>query len=263
MRVIVTGASRGIGAAVARVFASRHPGTAQIALLGRSLSAPSHAGLDGTLLEVARDVEATGSLAIPLQVDLRCAEELKGALHTALNAMDGVDVLVNNASALWVRRDTPPSRMDLVHAVNARATMLCLDACRDALDDSQGAVVTLAPPVHVARLDWIAQHPAYTLSKYSMALATIAAATTRVRANCVWPRYTVATAATRSLEATYPGAWSKGRPARSVASVVHTLATSHTWNARCLYDDEVEPLPPTDAPLDAFAVPAVGSLPGP
>ena len=252
MRVLITGASRGIGAAVARAFARKHGADAQICLLARSLDSPSHTGLDGTLARTAREVEAHGALALPLLADVRDATTLQRTMQAALHAFGGLDVLVNNASALWVPEDdgaawgrSPADKLDLVHSVNARATLLGLDACRDALEASRGSVVTLSPPIRLGRLEWIARHPAYTLSKYNMTLATLAYATASgVRANCLWPKRTVATAATWMLEQRggVEGAFSRGRSADDVAEAVHELAVGRPeLNARALYDEEVLP----------------------
>lgn len=262
MRVLITGASRGIGAAVARAFA-RHHGEKEdcvLALLGRSLSSPSHASLKGTLLDTAREVERLGAAAVPLYVDARDGNALRRTVQDAVHSLGGLDVLVNNASALVLPSSASLKHMDLVHAVNARATMLCLDGCREALSQSSstGSVVTLSPPLRLGRLDWISQHGVpYTLSKYGMTLATLAEASDRVRANCVWPRYTVATSATARLEASgsLPHAHSRGRAADDVGEAVYRVAMHPTWNARTLLDDEAwpeMPPPPKGAPLDAF-----------
>jgi citronellol/citronellal dehydrogenase len=257
MRVLITGTSRGLGAAIARAFARHHGPDAQIALLGRSGAAPSHRSLEGTLRETQRDVEAHGALGVPFEVDLRDGEQLARTLKDVLHAFDGLDVLINNASVLRPERTLPAKRMDLVHAVNARATLLCLQECREALEASPrgGSIVTIAPPVRLGRLEWIARSPAYTLSKYQMSLATLAAASARVRANCLWPKRTVATAATKMLEerGIVPGAHSKGRRADAVAEAVHLLATRSTLNAATVLDEDLVTFDHGhDAPLDAY-----------
>ena len=256
MRVLITGASRGLGAAIARAFARHHGADAQIALLGRSGASPSHRTLKGTLRETQRDVEEHGALGVPFEVDLRDGEQLARTLKGVLHTFGGLDVLINNASVLRPERTLPAKRMDLVHAVNARATLLCLQECHDALEASScGSVVTIAPPVRLGRLEWIARSPAYTLSKYQMSLATLAAASARVRANCLWPKRTVATAATKMLEerGIMPGAHSKGRSADAVAEAVHLLATRSTLNASAVLDEDLVTFDHGhDAPLDAF-----------
>lgn len=257
VRVLITGGSRGIGAAVARVFAREWKKDAIVTVTGRSLSAPSHSSLQGTILDTVRDVESFGGCGIALEADLRCADEVVDVAQRAIDAMGGLDVLVNNASVLYLDRAMSPKRMDLLHAVNTRATILFNQTCRAALEDSHGSIVTLSPPVRLTPLDWISSHPTYTISKYSMTMATLAFASSRVRANCLWPRYTVATSATRRLEEVMgvEGAYTNGRDPDDVARAVHDIAMSTQHNAQSLYDDEAVdlPSPPIGAPLDLFA----------
>ena len=252
MRVLITGASRGIGAAIARVFAERGGEGTTLALLARSKERPSHPELEGTLLDTCRAVERAGATAVPIEVDLRDEAALRRAAQSALGALGGLDVLVHNASVLWPHPVATARRMDLLHAVNVRAVMLLGHECGAALRESSGAVVSLSPPVRTGRLEWISRHPAYTLSKYGMTLATLATASASVRANCVWPSTTVRTAATKALEATHPGAYTEGRSPEAVAEAVYRVATSRTYNARTLLDEEVCAMPPCDAPRDAF-----------
>lgn len=254
MRVIITGASRGIGAAIAREFARRHGSGLTVALLGRSMSKPTHPSLEGTLLDTTRQVEASGAAALPMEVDLRDGQALRDALSKLVHAFDGLDVLVNNASVLVADPHPTVKEMDLLHAVNVRATLIGLQECADALAASRGSVVTVSPPIRAGRLDWISAHPAYTLSKYGMTLATLGAASDRVRANCLWPRRTVATAATRRLEEAglLPDAFSRGRDPAVVARAVHALAVETSHNAECLFDEDLVDVPADGAPLDAF-----------
>lgn len=249
MRVLVTGASRGIGAAVARRFAREG---AHVALLARSQTAPSHTQLEGTLVDVARDIEVLGGHALPLFADLRDASETSAAVRSALSALGGrLDVLVNNASVLDLSEKPSEHRASLCMDVNARGTLSVSLACREALCTAGGAVVTLSPPVRLDRPEWLAGHTHYTVSKYAMTLTTLGMAGEGIRANCVWPRHTVATAATRRLESQVPGAYTRGRSPDDVAEAVYVLATS-TRSGEALLDDEVLPLPPSAAPLDLF-----------
>ena len=195
VRVLVTGASRGIGASVARVFAQRCGSNLQIALLSAE--------------KTARDVERLGALALPMKVDMEDGSALRAAIREVVHSLDGLDVLVN---------------------AEAPGTAVCIDECRGALADSCGSIVTISPPIRLSRLDWIAAHPAYTLSKYSMTLATLGAASERVRANCVWPRRV---------------------QAPSVAEAVYVVATGE-YNARTLLDDDVVESGVQGGPLNDF-----------
>ena len=253
--MLITGASRGIGAATARLFARTHGASLRIALLGRSKDGPSHVALSGTLLETARDVEEHDGAAFPVAVDMSDGSALVAAVEQAVHTLGGLDVLVNNASVLATTPTLSPKRMDLMHAVNTRGTLLCIQTCAEALAESRGAIVTMAPPIRLGRTEWVAAHPAYTISKYGMTLATLGAASARVRANCLWPRRTVATAATRLLEDTgvLPGAFSRGRSEDFVARAVHAVAVERTCNAETLLDEDVlDPDDGGDAPVDAF-----------
>ena len=259
MRVLITGASRGIGAAVARSFAKHCPG-ALIALVGRSSQRPSHPGLCGTLQETADDVTRLGATPLIVQADVGDGHEWIRTLQNTLHVMGGLDVLINNASALSLERHEKLKRMDLIHNVNTRATSIAIQECTEALESSRGSIVTMSPPIRLGRLDWIAPHPTYTISKYAMSLATLGSASPLVRANCLWPRRMVATAATKRLESVIPGAFTKGRSADDVAECVYTLAVDMQCNAQCLLDDEVLPLDDArNAPLDAFVLEKVVS----
>jgi citronellol/citronellal dehydrogenase len=250
---LITGASRGIGLATALRFAKQG---ASVALLARSRDAPSHPRLRGTLRSAAAAVEAAGGRPIVRGVDVRDRTALRDAVASATEEMGGLDVLVNNASALAL--GDADREADLVHEVNARATMVALEATRAALTSSKGAVVTVSPPVRIGRLDWISDHPAYTISKYAMTMATLAAASRDVRANTVWPRRMVATDATRRLEEEMGvvGAYTKGRPPSVMAEAILRVATAREYNAAALLDEEVLPTrwwsDSSDAPLDAF-----------
>lgn len=254
MRVLITGASRGIGAAVARVFAAHHGADARVALLARSMTTPSHASLEGTLAKTALDLRDMGAAAFPYEVDMRHGEELVSTVSKAIGRLGGLDVLINNASALHLGEHATVRQMNLLHQVNTRGTMICNETCLPYLEESRGSIVTLSPPIRLGRLDWISSHAPYTISKYGMTLATLARADRRVRANCLWPRRCVATEATRRLEREMgvEGAYSRGRDPHEVAQAVYTVATSRRWNAECLLDEDVYDMPPTNAPLDLF-----------
>jgi NAD(P)-dependent dehydrogenase (short-subunit alcohol dehydrogenase family) len=253
LRVLVTGASRGIGAAVARAYGRAG---AHVALLARSDVRASHARLEGTLREVAADVEYLGGRATVVRADLRDAEASRAAARGAVASLGGLDVLVNAASALELSQRPSAAKAALVHGVNVLGTLSVCVECADALHASDhGAMVTFSPPVDLGRADWIAAHPHYTTSKYAMSLMTMGYAGEGLYANCLWPRHTVATAATALLEqaapSVYAGAHSRGRSPDDVAAAVLALAASDRAG-ECLFDDEVVSMPPTDAPKDLF-----------
>lgn len=262
MRVLVTGASRGIGRAIATRFAERYGSNLIVGLLARSGNVPAHASLQGSLRDTAQDVSSYGSVAFQLPTDLRNISSVRSSVSQFLNAAGGIDVLVNNASALVPnpRKQAEDKSMSLLYEVNTRGTLVCLEACRDALAESAlGSIVTVSPPIRLGRLDWLRTYGVpYTISKYSMTLATLAEARAGgVRANCIWPRHMIATSATERLEqmGMVPNAHSHGRDATLFADAAVRLAVDDLdRNAECVFDDDVLPsLPNTNAPLDAYA----------
>ena len=262
MRVLITGASRGIGRAIAERFAERYGSNLIVGLLARSGDAPTHASLQGSLRDVAQEVSSYGSVAFQFPTDLRDTSSVRSSISQFLNAAGGLDVLVNNASALVPnpRKQVEDKSMSLLYEVNTRGTMVCLEACRDALAESDtGSIVTISPPIRLGRLDWLRTYGVpYTVSKYSMTLATLAEAQADgVRANCIWPRHMIATAATERLEqlGLVPGAHTHGRNAFDFGEAVVRLAADEIErNAECVFDDDVLPsLSKTNAPLDAYA----------
>ena len=165
--------------------------------------------------------------------------------------MGGLDILINNASVLYLNPTI--KQMNLLYTVNTQASILTMKTVQQALTESKGSIVTLSPPINLAKLDWISCHPEYTISKYSMTLATLGNANNTVRANCIWPRYTIAKSATKTLEKIdYNRAFSEGRSVKDFASAVVALSLSNK-NAETLYDDEILDLSQTQAPLQKFA----------
>ena len=249
--VLVTGASRGIGKAIAEKFASEYKDKAKIALFGRSLEYPSHPKTQGTLLETLKIVESYGAMGIPYSVDIQEADSLKESIRKAIKYMGGLDVLINNASVLYTNPTL--NQMDLLYKVNTRASLLSMKTCKTELEKRNGTIVTISPPIRLGRLDWISNHPEYTISKYSMTLGTLAYGSNHIRANCIWPRYTVATNATMKLENEgFNGAYTKGRSTKEFATAVFDLSISDL-NTQTIYDDDITTLPSTNAPLDVFS----------
>ena len=250
--VFITGASRGIGRAIALRAADDG---ANVVLTGRSLTAPSHDKLAGTLEETAALVEQRGGRALPLALDVRDDAQIRDAVTAAATHFGSLDILVNNASAIDLDPEAPPDRMDLMHQVNARGALLCGRHCLPHLRRSgRGHILSLAPPVRQLEPRWIAPHPAYTMSKYGMTLATLAYQP-YVNCNTLWPKRVVATAATRMLEErTGLPVYTRGRsPEFTAEAAARVLCSDLT--GQTLLDDEVLPPPAgrdDQAPLDLF-----------
>lgn len=258
MRVLITGSSRGLGRAMAIAFAREHGANAKIALLSRSHVRPSHPSLEGNLLQLKRElVREYGSTVHTFEADLRDPIATHETVRHATDVLEGgIDVLVNNASALDLAASPSAKRIALVMDVNARGTLAVASAAEPGLRAAQGAMITLSPPIDLTRHDWIGNHPHYTVSKYAMTLATLGFSARGIRAATLWPKRTAATAATARLEAVLPGAHSKGRDPDEVANAVLLLAKGlrqGRFVGDTLFDEEVDrKMSVVDAPLDLF-----------
>jgi citronellol/citronellal dehydrogenase len=198
--IVMSGGSRGIGLAIA-LRAARDG--ANIVLVAKT--ADPDPRLHGTVFTAAQEIERAGGHPAPVVGDIRSDESIELAVTTALDRFGGIDVCVNNASALspLPTLDLTPKRYDLMQDINTRGTFMLTRACLPHLLRSPDAhVLTLSPPLNLAP-HWLAKFPGYLLSKYGMTLATLAfAAEFReqgVAANCLWPRTTIATDAVANL----------------------------------------------------------------
>ena len=198
--IFITGASRGIGREIALRCARDG---ANIVVTAKT--AEPHASLPGTVHSVAAEVEAGGGQALALQLDVRDENAIAAAVAEAVRVFGGIDILVNNASAIMLTGTgaTPMKRFDLMHSVNARGTFACSQACLPHLARSSSAgrnphILTLSPPLNM-KAKWFKDHVAYTMSKYGMSLCTLGMAeefrAQGIAVNSLWPRTTIATAA--------------------------------------------------------------------
>ncbi|HEY4559982.1 MAG TPA: NAD(P)-dependent oxidoreductase [Lysobacter sp.] len=203
--VVITGASRGIGRAIALRAAADG---ANVAILAKS--GVPNPKLTGTIHTVAEEVRLAGGNPLALQCDIREEEQVRAAVAATVDAFGGIDILVNNASAIWLRGalDTPMKRFDLMQQVNARGTFLVTQACLPHLLEAPNPhVLTLAPP---PSLDpkWWGAHTGYTLAKMGMSLVTLGlAAEFRERGiaiNALWPRTVIATDAINMIPGVDP-----------------------------------------------------------
>jgi citronellol/citronellal dehydrogenase len=194
--IFITGASRGIGREIALRCARDG---ANVVITGKT--AETHAKLPGTIHSVAAEVEQAGGKALAIQMDAREEFQLHAAVEQAAQHFGGIDVLVNNASAISLTNtlDTPAKRLDLMWDVNMRATFLASQACIPHLKKSANPhILTMSPPLNM-QAKWFAPHVAYSISKYGMSLCAhgmaMEFAGDGIAVNCLWPRTVIATAA--------------------------------------------------------------------
>ena len=193
--IFITGASRGIGEAIA-VRCARDG--ANIAIAAKT--AEAHPKLPGTIHTAAAAIEEAGGKALPIVCDIRDEAQVEAAVAQTVEAFGGIDIVVNNASAIFPlsTKDTPVKRWDLMHGVNARGTYLVTQKCLPYLEKAENPhILALSPPLDM-RTEWFAPHVAYTSAKYGMSLCILGWAGEfkgRIGANAIWPRTAIATAA--------------------------------------------------------------------
>jgi citronellol/citronellal dehydrogenase len=238
--VFITGASRGIGLAIALRAAADG---ARVVITGKT-EAP-HPVLPGTIHTAAEAVRAAGGEALAVAMDVRDEAQVRAAVAQAVERFGGIDVLVNNASAISLTGtlETPMKRFDLMHQVNARGTFLATQACLPhLLRSSNPHVLMLAPPVPLDPR-WFARHLGYTLAKYGMSLCVLGLAeefrAQGVAVNALWPRTLIDTEAIRLVAG--ETARARTRSPRIVADAAHAILTrdSRACTGRFFIDEEV------------------------
>jgi len=194
--IFITGGSRGIGLAIA-LRAARDG--ANIAIAAKT--AEAHPKLPGTIYTAAEAIERAGGKALPLIVDVRDEARVEGAIAETAERFDGIDIVINNASAINLSRSTEMDmkRFDLIQSINMRGTFVTSRTAIPYLRRSANPhILSLSPPLDL-RPDWFAQHLPYTMSKYGMSMVMLGMAeefrADGIACNSLWPRTTVATAA--------------------------------------------------------------------
>ena len=222
--LFITGASRGIGLAIA-LRAARDG--ANVALAAKT-STPDPK-LPGTIHTAAQAVEQAGGRALAIQCDIRDEAQVQTAVEQTVAQFGGLDILVNNASAIWLRGtlQTPIKRFDLMHQVNTRGTLLCAQtALPHLLKSANPHILTLAPPPNL-NPDWWGPHLAYTLAKMGMSFVTLGLAaefrSAGVAVNALWPRTLIATEALNMIPGVDPGA---ARHPEIIADAAHAILTT-------------------------------------
>ena len=202
--LFITGASRGIGLAIGKRAAADG---ANVVIAAKT--AETNPKLPGTIFSAAAEIEAAGGKALPVQCDIRDEASVLTAVEAAQTRFGGIDILVNNASAISLTNTpaTPIKRFDLMFGVNVRGTFLCTQACLAELTKSAQAgrnphVLNMSPPLSM-REHWFKGHVAYTMAKYGMSECTLGHAgefrPLGIGVNSLWPRTAIATAALQMI----------------------------------------------------------------
>ena len=197
--LFITGASRGIGLAIALKAAADG---ANIAIAAKTVE--PHPKLEGTIHTAASEIEKAGGHALPLAVDVRDEASVKAAIDETAARFGGIDIVVNNASAIQLTpvTQTDMRRFDLMHQINTRGTFMVSKYAIPHLEKAANPhILMLSPPLDMAE-KWFAPHTAYTMAKFGMSLVVLGLAGElrgKVAVNALWPRTTIATAAMKNL----------------------------------------------------------------
>jgi citronellol/citronellal dehydrogenase len=237
--LFITGASRGIGLAIA-LRAARDGANIVIA----AKTDVPHPKLPGTIHTAAAEIEAAGGNALPIAVDIRFEEQVSSAVEATLRRFGGIDILINNASAITLAGtlETPMKRFDLMMGVNLRGTYLCSQVCLPHLKKAENPhILMLSPPLNMDKR-WFARNVAYTISKYGMSMCVLGMAeefrSDGIAVNALWPRTMISTAALQVIPGAHP---ERGRKPEIVADAAWQILTSNArdQSGNFFIDDEV------------------------
>jgi citronellol/citronellal dehydrogenase len=238
--LFITGASRGIGLAIG-LRAARDGANVVVA----AKSNVANPKLPGTIHTAAAEIERAGGKALAVPCDIREEAQVRAAVQAAVDRFGGIDVLVNNASAIHLAGtvETPMKRYDLMHQVNARGTYLCSQACLPwLLKSSNPHILMLSPPLSL-QPRWFGPHVAYTMAKYGMSMCVLGMSEEfrerGVAVNALWPRTVIATAALNLLGGDETAR--HGRTPEIVADAAHAILVreSRGCTGNFFIDDEV------------------------
>ena len=238
--LFITGASRGIGKAIAIRAAGDG---ANIAVVAKT--ADPHPKLPGTIHTAAAEIEAAGGRALAIQADIRSEEQVESAVLQTVETFGGIDILINNASAIFLRGtlETSMKRFDLMWSVNARGTYLCSQKCLPYPGRAANPhILVLSPPLDM-QARWFKDHCAYTISKFGMSMCVLGLSgeleEQGIAVNALWPKTVIDTAALRMLEGVIPREGTR-HPA-IVADAAYEILTrdSRHCTANFFVDEEV------------------------
>lgn len=242
-RIVVSGGSRGIGLEIAKLAAKDG---AKVAIMAKT--AEPHPKLPGTIFTAAKEIEACGGEALPIQMDVRHDPEVEAAVSHVIGEWGGIDIVLNNASAiqLTTTEQTDMKKYRLMMEVNAMGTFALTRACLPSLKQGDNPhILTLSPPIDL-NPKWLGPHVAYTGSKYLMSLFTMGWAAEFKRygiaANCLWPMTLIDTAAVQMLQQVSKQPLVAGsRKPEIVAKAAYAILTrdAATCTGNCFLDEEV------------------------
>jgi citronellol/citronellal dehydrogenase len=239
--LFITGASRGIGLAIG-VRAAREGANVAIA----AKTAEPNPKLPGTIYSAAEEINQAGGKGLALLCDIRFEDQVAAAVKQAVETFGGIDILVNNASAISLTgtEHTPMKRYDLMHQINTRGTFVCSQACIPHLKKSSNPhILNISPPLNMEER-WFAPHVAYTMAKFGMSMCVLGMAgelrRDGIAVNALWPRTAIATAAVQNLlggEAAMRGS----RKPSIMADAAYAILTkpSREFTGKFCIDDDV------------------------
>lgn len=237
--LVISGGSRGIGLAIALGAATRG---ANVVLMAKT--AEPHPRLPGTVYTAAAAIESAGGNAEAVVGDVRNEDDVQRAVDAAVNRFGGVDICVNNASAIAVEPtgELSAKKFNLMQEINIRGTFLLTKACLPHLRKSPNPhVLTISSPLNL-NPHWLGAHPAYTLSKYGMTLLSLGWATEfaedGIAVNCLWPETYIATSAVANLEGDLLSS-SRGPEIMADAAVEILSRPAGECTGHCFIDSEV------------------------
>ncbi len=239
--LLITGGSRGIGLAIAKRAAADG---ANVAIVAKT--AEPHPKLPGTIFTAAAEIEAAGGKALAIQADIRFEEQVDAAVAQTVAQFGGIDILVNNASAVNIGglTDISMKRYDLMHQINGRGTYLVSQKCMPHLLKAANPHILMLSPPPDLKPKWFAGSVAYTMAKYNMSLCVLGIAAeyrkAGVAANALWPRTAIDTAAVR-FELGGEAMIKHCRKPEIVADAAHAIFTrpARDCSGNFFVDDEV------------------------
>lgn len=236
----ITGATRGIGKAIALKLSEAG---ANIIVAAKSVQ--ENPALGGTIYSVANEIKSNGGQALAVELDIRNESQIQAAFEKAIETFNGIDILINNASALYMANTlkTDMKKFDLIHQVNVRGSFLVTKYCLPYLKKgSNPHIITLSPPINLNPI-WLKDYLPYTISKYSMSLMAIGWAAEfkdfGIASNALWPKTTIAT---KAVENNFGGieTLNKSRKPTIIADAVFNICqeNAQTFSGQCLIDED-------------------------